>query len=79
MYLFYNCDVYSDKILRLKVPKGINLNKFLLEEEICSEFVRGRKADSFGMLRIYAIDNIHGQKYSSAAYELSWFRRDLLE
>lgn len=64
----------------LKVSKGMSLNRSLLEEETYSEFAfGGRKADSFGMPRIYAIDNIHGQKYASAAYELSWLRRDVLE
>lgn len=56
----------------------MSLSISLLEEGTYFGFIRGRKANSFGVPRIYAIDNIHGQKYS-AAYELSRLYRDVLE
>jgi hypothetical protein len=64
-------DTYLEREI-LKVPKRMSLSRSLLEEEeeeeeeeTYSEFIGERKADSFGVPRIYAIDNIHGQKYST--------------
>lgn len=63
-------DIYLEREI-LKVPKRMSLSRSLLKkeeeekEETYSEFIGKRKADSFGVPRIYAIDNIHGQKYST--------------